>query len=433
MNWVVPNDIPLALPAPAGVLAAALLVSFALHIAFVNLMLGGSVLVVVTEAAGLRRREWDRVSHAIAETVTVNKSIAVVLGVAPLLSLSVLYTMYLYTANALLGQAWLMIVPLVITAFLLSYAHKYSWHALESNKALHLAIGSMAAVVYLSVPFIFLSTINLMLYPEWWRQTTSLWAAVLLPNVLPRYLHFVAASLALTGLFLAWYLPRPSLAPTLSLDRLTAADLRRTFLGVTFAATLAQLFLGPLVFMTLPPRAVSALLVGLLALVVLLAAVLLWTMWREVREAQPGGRLGRIVTLLTLIVCTMVFARHEVRETAVSPHRAAMAVKTAAYVAHVRLAQAFLAIPGGLGGKAESAGAALFRQTCGSCHAADRRLVGPPLTEVAKIYAGNPDGIVAWALNPGKKRPDYPQMPAQTLSRADLAQVAGYMLETGGK
>ena len=272
-----------------------------------------------------------------------------------------------------------------------------------------------------------------MLYPEWWRGTSSFWVAVLLPNVLPRYLHFVAASLALTGLFLSWYLARPALARSLALETLTVADLRRTFLGVTFAATLAQLFVGPLVFMTLPSRAVSAVLIGLLFLVVLLAGTVLWAMWRDLRDPQPGRRLGRIVTVLGLIVSVMVFARHEVRETAVAPHRAAMAVKTAAYVAHVRLAQTFLMIPGGLGGRAESAGAALFRQTCGSCHALDRRLVGPPLVEVAKLYAGNPGGIVTWALSPGKKRPDYPQMPAQTLSRADLTQIAGFILEAGGK
>lgn len=433
MNWVVPNDIPLPLPAPYGILVGALLVSFALHILFVNLMLGGSVLVVATEAVGLRRREWDRVSYAIAATVTVNKSIAVVLGVAPLLSLSVLYTMYLYTANALIGQVWLTIVPLVIAAFLLSYVHKYSWHALERNKPLHLAIGALAAIFYLVVPLIFLSTINLMLYPERWREVSTFWSALVLPNVLPRYLHFLAASLTAIGLFLSWYLARPALARPLALETLTVADIRRTFLGVAFAATLAQLFVGPLVFMTLPPRAVSALLVALLFVVLLLAGTALWWMWHEARDAQPGGRVGRIVAVLGLIVCTMVFARHEVRETAVTPHRTAMMAKTARYAANVMAAQAFLAIPGGLGGRAESVGAALFRQTCGSCHAIDRRLVGPPLTEVARLYAGNAEGIVTWALSPGKKRPDYPQMPAQSLPRTDLAQIATFILQTGGK
>jgi cytochrome c len=431
MNWAVPNDIPLPLPAPFGVLVAALLISFALHIVFVNLMVGGSLLVVITEALGLRRRDWDRVSHAIAETLTVNKSVAVVLGVAPLLSLSVLYTMQLYTANALIGQAWLTIVPLVIVAFLLSYVHKYSWKALESNKSLHLTLAVMAALAYLSVPFIFLSTINLMIYPELWTRVSSFWSALVLPNVVPRYLHFLAACFAAVGLFLAWYLSRDRTFASLELETLTQAELRRAFLGVAFAATLAQLFFGPLLFMTLPSRAVSALLVGLLLLLVLpMAAGALWLLWGEVRDERPGRHYWAIVALLGAVVSVMVYARHDVRETSVAPHRAAMAVKTSAYMASVKAARAFVVVPGGLtGAKAGDAGETAFRQTCGSCHALDKRLVGPPLTEIASIYAGNPQGIVTWALNPGKKRPDYPQMPPQNLPASQLLEIANYMLK----
>ncbi|HXK61813.1 MAG TPA: cytochrome C, partial [Acidobacteriota bacterium] len=89
MDSLVPKDVLLPLPAPVWLLTALLLISFLLHILFVNLMVGGSILVLWTEIRGLRKKEWDRVSHRIAETVTVNKSLAVVLGVAPLLTISV--------------------------------------------------------------------------------------------------------------------------------------------------------------------------------------------------------------------------------------------------------------------------------------------------------------------------------------------------------
>ncbi len=56
------------------------------------------------------------------------------LGVGPLLAINTLYTVYFYTANALTGTFWISIVPLVVVAFLLTYAHKYLWHAMERRK-----------------------------------------------------------------------------------------------------------------------------------------------------------------------------------------------------------------------------------------------------------------------------------------------------------
>ena len=37
------------------------------------------------------------------------------------------------------------------------------------------------------------------------------------------------------------------------------------------------------------------------------------------------------------------------------------------------------------------------RATCSGCHGVDKRIVGPPMTEIAVIYSGNPEGIVKWA------------------------------------
>jgi len=74
-------------------------------------------------------------------------------------------------------------------------------------------------------------------------------------------------------------------------------------------------------------------------------------------------------------------------------------------------------------------GQKIFESTCGACHAVGRVLVGPTVTEIATIYAGNPGGIVAWTDAPGKKREGFPPMPAFKLGRENLLAVANYMLE----
>ena len=65
---------------------------------------------------------------------------------------------------------------------------------------------------------------------------------------------------------------------------------------------------------------------------------------------------------------------------------------------------------------------------CGTCHKYSQRYVGPPIVEIQALYQDNPNGIVTWAQNPGKKRGDYPRMPPQTLGEKELKAVAEYIL-----
>ena len=78
-------------------------------------------------------------------------------------------------------------------------------------------------------------------------------------------------------------------------------------------------------------------------------------------------------------------------------------------------------------------GEKVFKSICYTCHALDKRLIGPPIQEIAAVYKGNPDGIAAWAKAPGKKRPDYPQMIAIPFPDEDLKAAGVYMLKVGGK
>ena len=71
---------------------------------------------------------------------------------------------------------------------------------------------------------------------------------------------------------------------------------------------------------------------------------------------------------------------------------------------------------------------------CAACHAADKVLVGPSLREIAAVYKDNPDGIVTWAMNPGKKRTNMTQMPSfKHLGGEQLKMVAEYMLQSAPK
>ncbi len=429
----IPRDFFLPLPASQLELELAIIGLFLLHILFVNLMVGGSVLTLLYEWRSLRRPSLDTLAREIAATVTVNKSLAVVLGVGPLLAINALYGLYFYSANSLTGSAWIMIVPLVIAAFLLLYAHKYSWQALADRKGLHLAIGGTGTALLLVVPLVFLANVNLMLFPERWTEVEGFLSTLVLPNVLPRYLHFVLASVAVTSLFLAGWFCRRRIPFASRFPGLDRAEVRKELLTTTFSATALQLLAGPLVLATLPPHGLSWLMIGNVAAGAALGVTALILLWNEARSASPLSiRYWAVVVALTGTVALMAFGRHLYREQAIRPHRAVVAAHTAAFRAESLGAQMRLAagVPRlGAAEEIESPGARTYRAVCMACHAREERRVGPPLTEIVELYAGNPDALIAWVRAPGRKRPSYPQMPPISMQEAQYRAVASYILE----
>lgn len=426
---LVPKDIPLALPLPEWLLVTLLILSFLLHILFVNLMVGGSILTLWFEVKGLKDKRYDNLAYQIAQTITVNKSLAVVIGVAPLLSINVLYTIYFYSANALTGKYWIILVPLVTFVFLLLYAHKYSWKKLENNKPLHIGIISLAVFCFLFIPFIFLTNINLMLFPEKWGEIRGFLSALTLPNVLPRYFHFLVASLAITGLFLFYYIGRKSFEFKESLPGFEKYELQRKFYSLAFGATVSQLLFGPLLFLTLPSKGVGWNLFWTILAGVSFAIPAMILMWYEITGPKEtiGRHFVKVVALLTITVLFMGTGRHIYRANAIDPHRKLMAERTAE---HKKLVQeAILEAEQGIQAQADlPPGEALFKNYCSVCHKINEKLVGPPVTEMIQIYGNDFSGFKKWVRSPGRKRMDFPAMTGfPQLTDKELEDLGDYI------
>ena len=433
----IPRDLDLPLPIDEWALKLWIVPLFLLHIFFVNLMVGGAVMGFVNEVVGLRFPRYDHLARRIAETLTVNKSLAVVLGIGPLLMINLLYTVHFYSANALTGHAWALLIPLISVTFLLAYLHKYTWDRWTGpSKPRHLLVGGAVAALLLFIPLIFLVQVNTMLFPDKWSEVKGFFTALQIGNVFPRYFHFVAASLALMGLFLSWWFGRASFPIEKKLPEFTRPELRRHFYRWTFWVSSAQFAFGPLVFFTLPMQGVTLRVMLWIFGAALLAILVLGLLWREIHEtdARIGRRFWPIATLFALVVLGMGQGRHFYREAALAPHKEAIARKTAEFRAIELSTQ--MRIRAGLGaGEALTAppsGKKLFAQTCAACHALDKPVNAPSLVDIHALYKDNPAGIVTWAKAPGKKRPQYGQMPPfAQLGDDNLALIAAYMLEQG--
>ncbi|UCD64036.1 MAG: cytochrome c, partial [Candidatus Zixiibacteriota bacterium] len=379
---------------------------------------------------------YDRLAEKIAATITVNKSLAVVLGVGPLLCISLVYTTHFYAANAMTGYAWISVVPLVTLAFLLSYLHKYKWDAWRTDgKRFHAFIGVASAVLFLSVPLIFLANINLMLFPAGWTDVRGFFSSLTLGNVFPRYFHFLAASIAVTALFLAGWFTRKGLSDEKMPDGFSRGELRRLFFRIAFYVTLAQLIFGPLLLFTLPHGGLSTALWIVILSGAAVAIAFLWLLGSVVRKSDGRSR-GHYIWLwglLSVVVAAMATGRHLYRETSLAGHRTMIKEQSARFrsiaVAAQMRVDAGLDAGDALGGP--PTGKHIFKN-CAACHALDRVLAAPSLVDISSIYLGDPAGIVAWAKAPGKKRPEFAPMPSFAhLGDEQLMAVAEYILQEG--
>jgi cytochrome c len=167
----------------------------------------------------------------------------------------------------------------------------------------------------------------------------------------------------------------------------------------------------------------------------LLALALYWSYQTLVNpEDQLDRHFYKILALVALFNLIYGISRQMYRHNALHKHQALVAAHTAHFQelsAEARKnpvsPQAALQIDTSLGEFA--LGAAIYQANCAACHKERERLVGPPVTEMVAIYANDPENLKKWIKAPGKKRPDYPQMPGfPQIPDDDLAELSKYIL-----
>ncbi len=418
---LIPINLPLDLPAPLWFLKFALITFFLIHILFINFMIGGTFMTVFLRM--LRREDpfWDKFAREIGNTVTVNKSIAVVIGIAPLLAISLVYTGFFYSANNITAPAWLSIIWLVALAFISLYIYKYTWDSTRYSERYQYFWGVLAFAIFLFVPLIFLSNINLMLYPDQWKNVYNFWQALWVPNVLPRYLHFLNASFALTGFFTFLYFHHK--LKNNPDDALFYTRAKRLGMKWAFYATLLQLLFGVLNYVTLPVIADSPLVLYLIISAVFFAGIAIYLLMLNL-FAEKNIHPSLIFSVILLTVSVMGVMRHVVRENALREPKNIQARKTELYRAQLA---AFMETYSPTG-EVVVTGESVFQSVCMACHALDKKIVGPPMQYAINKYKDNREAMIAFVKNPKKVNPDLPVMPKPPISDKEVELVVDYLL-----
>jgi len=235
-----------AIPLPWGWFQVLLLLTFVVHLLFMNLMLGTAIIALASESR--RPANPAPLARDLAGELPLLIAFAVNFGVAPLLFLQVLYGQFLYTSSVLMAVYWLTVVGLLVLAYADAYLYRLRYDSLGNNR--RLVIG-LAVLLLLTIGFIFTNNMTLMLRPAAWVGYFSQRHGTLLnlgdPTLLPRWLHFMVASVAVGGLFVAVLGHRRRLLDPMAARRVTAGLRWFTY------ATIVQITVGLVFLITLPP------------------------------------------------------------------------------------------------------------------------------------------------------------------------------------
>jgi cytochrome c len=146
---------------------------------------------------------YDRAGYLMTP-VTISENMGALWGVAPLLIVSVMFTAFWYSSVVMISPQILHIIYGNIVAFLFSYLYKFSWPHLQRRKGLHLSFGLVSLLIFFSLPFVFMTAVQLYLTPGPWQVGLRYWEAVSRRRLLPPA-HFFLASFAVTGVFMMFF------------------------------------------------------------------------------------------------------------------------------------------------------------------------------------------------------------------------------------
>jgi len=291
-----------------------------LHLLAMNAALGGGLIAALASFGSESRR---RLAGQVATQVPSLIAATITLGVAVLLFAQVLYGQALYTSSIVMAWPWLGVLVLLVIAY---YAFYRSAFRAKSPVGVPPLILGAAALLLVVIAFLFTSNMTLALTPEKWAPRhladPSGWNLNLdEPTLIPRYLHFLIASIAVGGLLvvvlgLIGWSREPDRA------RETVRIGGRWFMF----ATMAQI-LGGFWFLMALPREQMLLFMGknlpatvLFALGLLGSVLAIVVMARAIRAERPHRPAVAAMAITGLVIVFMVIMRDILRDSYLAPH-----------------------------------------------------------------------------------------------------------------
>ncbi len=305
------------MPGPSWLFHILLVFTFFLHMLFMNLTLGGTLLAVFAHLSGGGRRDDPRGALA-ARLMAVNNygiSLTITTGVAPLLFIQVLYQQYFYTATILIGGVWLGFLLLLTVGYYSAYLYKFKGApARGTGGGLWLMV---SAVMFLIIATVHVSVSLLHAQPYKWADFASGAACVLAdPTFVPRLLHFVLAGIGFSALVACWWaVRRASAGADVELNTAVARYAWKWALW----STVLQVVDGFVLLLVLPRPVLIGFMQGgaatmvPLTLAILIGVGLLMMLAKVSNPVESAGTVTGTLGAMVLSIAVMSITRHQVR------------------------------------------------------------------------------------------------------------------------
>jgi hypothetical protein len=194
------------LPAPYWVFKLLLIVTFFLHIVAMNLMLGGGVLALASKWRSKSLKNGNRLFFDIAKKLPSLLPATITIGIAPLLFVQVLYGQFFYTSSIIIAWPWFLVLVFLTMAYYGFYFSSFQsgQDAGQAGRAMLLSV-----ILVFVIGFIYSNNLTLGQTPARWGEKyfadPAGWNLNLSePTLIPRYLHFMVAAVAMGGLLLVF-------------------------------------------------------------------------------------------------------------------------------------------------------------------------------------------------------------------------------------
>ncbi len=193
---------PDTIPVAWGWFQFLLLLTFPIHLLFMNAMLGSAGIAAFQHfKAGEVNR---RLAHFLAILLPLLIAFTVNFGVAPLLFVQVLYGQFIYTSSIIMAVFWILIIPVLIVAYFGAYLYDFRFEKL--GKAGGWVI-SIVFILFIIIAYFFSNNMLLMTLPDkflsWFQHMNGTMLVSGHRTFLPRYFHMIIGAVAVGGLYTA--------------------------------------------------------------------------------------------------------------------------------------------------------------------------------------------------------------------------------------
>ena len=158
---------PAGVPFYPIVFQALYILTWALHIAFVLLAVGGIPLALIGSAKKSIDDNWKKLGAHMTQVAKISVSILIVLGVAPLLFTQVIYDANWYVTNTISGLWVVAFIYIMIAAYTLWY---WFYYANKNNSSMATLIGIVSFLAFVGAGVLMHAFANESIQPEQWMN-----------------------------------------------------------------------------------------------------------------------------------------------------------------------------------------------------------------------------------------------------------------------